>query len=177
VEEHGSAYFPEVNAFHIREFQMMHAAEDATRFLHHACRGLPQRLNGHAVDGNDVSGSTAALPADAFYTRVIEHAVAYFGSRVLYPSRPTPDTEDSPALSRAAVEKAGQSAVRADAEKFEAIAQDWGYRMGSQIYAAYLAGKVKPNGLRRLFLTHLDEPGMARKVCAAVIARIRTATK
>jgi hypothetical protein len=46
-----------------------------------------------------------------------------------------------------------------------------GYRIGSRIYAAYLAGKVKPAGLRRLFLVHLDQPGLARKVCTAVIAR------
>src|SRR5499427_1691934 len=43
VEECGSAYLPEVNAFYVREFQMVHAAEDATRFLHQACQGLPQR--------------------------------------------------------------------------------------------------------------------------------------
>ncbi len=59
------------------------------------------------------------------------------------------------------VEKAAQAAIRADADKFEAIAQDWGYRIGSQIYGVYLAGKVKPSGLRRLFLAHLDEPGAA----------------
>src|SRR5271155_3942987 len=178
VEERGSAYFPQVNAFHIREFRMMHAAEDATRFLHHACRGLPQRLNGHAADGNGVQGNTSAvLPTDAFYTRVIEHAVAYFGSRVLYPSRPVPETEDSPTLSRAAVEKAAQSAIRADEEKLESIAQDWGYRLGSQIYDIYLAGKVKQSGLRRLFLTHLDQPGLARKVCTAVIAKVRSGSK
>jgi hypothetical protein len=103
--------------------------------------------------------------------------VAYFGSRVLYPSRPAPETQDSPALSRAAVEKAAQWAIRSDADKFESIAQDWGYRVGSQIYVGYLAGKVKPHGLRRLFLTHLDEPGLPRKVCTAVIAKIRNATK
>jgi hypothetical protein len=177
VEERGSAYLPRVNAFHIREFQMMHAAEDATRFLHHACRGLPQRLNGHGVNGNGSREVSALSPVDAFYTQVIEHAVAYFGSRVLYPARPVPDTEDSPALSRAAVEKTAQAAIRADVEKFESSAQDWGYRIGSQIYDVYLAGKVKPSGLRRLFLTHLDEPGLARKVCTAVIARIRAASK
>ena len=48
VEERGSAYLPQVNAFYVREFQMVHAAEDATRFLHQACQGLPHRLNGHA---------------------------------------------------------------------------------------------------------------------------------
>jgi hypothetical protein len=176
VEERGSAYLPQVNAFHIREFQMMHAAEDATRFLHHACRGLPQRLNGHGTDGDEANNG-AGRASDVFYTRVIEHAVAYFGSRVLYPSRPAPETEDLPALSRAAVEKAAQAAIRGDAEKFESTAQDWGYRIGSQIYDVYLAGKVKPSGLRRLFLAHIDEPSLARKVCTAVIARLRYASK
>jgi uncharacterized iron-regulated protein len=175
VEERGSAYFPEVNAFHIREFQMMHAAEDATRFLHHACRGLPQRLDGHRANGKAETGT--ALPTDAFYMRVIEHAVAYFGSRVLYPSRPAHEAGDSPALSRAACEKAAQAAIRADGERFESIAQDWGYRLGSQIYAVYLAGNVKQSGLRRLFLAHLDKPGLARKVCTAVIAKLRSASR
>src|ERR1700678_3339513 len=51
VQERGSFYFPEANAFCIQEFQLVHAAEDAARFLHHACRGLPHRLNGHGVHG------------------------------------------------------------------------------------------------------------------------------
>src|SRR5258706_1178570 len=121
VEERGSTNLPQINAVHIREFQMMHAAEDATRFLHTASRGWPHRLNG-LTNGNGQHEMVG--PIDTFYTRVIEHAVAYFGSRVLYPSRPAPETEDSPALSRAAVEKAAQAAIPADAEKFECTAQD-----------------------------------------------------
>ena len=57
VEERGSAYLPQVNAFYVREFQMMHAAEDATRFLHQACQGLPQRLNGHSEEGSAANGN------------------------------------------------------------------------------------------------------------------------
>jgi hypothetical protein len=178
VQERGSAYFPLVNAFCVREFQMMHVAEDATRFLHHACRGLPRRLNGHSSNGNGAQGKTSvALTADGFYTRVIEHAVAYFGSRVLYPSRPAPQVEDARTLSRTACEKAAQAAIRADAEKFESITQDWGYRMGAQIYNVYLTGKVKPSGLRRLLLAHIEKPGDARKVCTAVLAKIRAASR
>jgi hypothetical protein len=178
VEERGSAYLPEVNAFYIREFQMMHAAEDAARFLHHACRGLPRRVNAQGTNGNGARTQNSCESATGlFYTRVVEHAVAYFGSRVLYPSRPAPEGEDSPALSRAECQKAAQSAIRGDAEKFEVIAEDWGYRLGNQIYDIYLAGKVKPSGLRRLFLAHLDETGAARKVCTAVIARVRSATR
>ena len=167
VEERGSAYLPNVNAFYIRDFQMMHAAEDATRFLHQACQGLPLRLNGH---GSAVNTGSAV---DAFYARVIEHAVAYFGSRVLHPARPAHAVEDSWQLSRSASEKAAQAAIQ-DQRKFERIAQEWGFRIGSLIYDAYLAGNVKPRELRRLFLAHLHEPGLARRVCAAVIAKLRS---
>lgn len=175
VAQRGSAYLPQVNAFCIREFQMMHAAEDATRFLHHACQGLPQRLNGHPVETS--AGADGSLSPDSFYVRVIEHAVAYFGSRVLYPSRPVPDAQTIPQLSRAACEKAAQLAVRAEAYEFESSAQDWGYRIGHQIYDAYLAGKLAPSGIRRLFLAHLNEPGLARKVCGAVISKLRAISR
>ena len=177
VEERGSSYLPQLNAFCIREFQMMHAAEDAARFLHHACRGLPQRLNRQAGSGAEAAEISTTRTTDDFYARVVEHAVAYFGSRVLYPARPAPAPEESGMLSRAACEKAAQAAIGTDEEKFERIARDWGYRLGSQIYVAYLAGKVKPGGLRRLFLAHLDQPGLARKVCTAVIARVRSASR
>jgi hypothetical protein len=45
------------------------------------------------------------------------------------------------------------------------------------MYAAYLEGKIKPADVRRLFLIHLDKPGVARNLCAAVIARVRAATR
>src|SRR5579862_5847031 len=177
VEERGSAYFPEVNAFYVREFQMMHAAEDAARFLHHACRSLPLLRNGRNGSGVNSEPSDAPLTSDMFYTQVVEHAVAYFGSRALYPSRPAPGAQDSITLSRAACERAAQAAVAGGKEKFECAARDWGYSLGNQIYAGYLEGKAKPRALRRLFLTHLDKPGAARKVCTAVIARIRAALR
>jgi len=172
VEERGSVYLPQVNAFYVRQFQMMHASEDAARFLHHACQGLPHRVGDPAARGDGTHRSAS----DDFYVRVIEHAVAYFGSRVLYPARPAAPAEDSPP-SRAPCERIAQTAARADKSKLDCAAQEIGYRMGSQIYNAYLNGKVATSGLRRLFLAHLDEPGMARKVCTAVIARLRAASR
>ena len=173
IEECGGSYIPQVNAFYVREFQMMHAAEDATRFLHQACRGLPHRVNGHASVESVTADEQRA--ADRFYTRILEHAIADFGARVLYPSRPAPEGENPP-LKRAAIEKLAQAAVRTEAD-FDAIARDLGVRIGSQIYEAYLAGKVAPSGLRRLFLAHLDEPGMACKVCGAVLSRLKAASR
>jgi hypothetical protein len=173
VEECGSTYLPEVNAFYVREFQMMHAAEDVTRFLHQACQGLPRRWSGHFAQESELPHEQRA--ADRFYARVIEHAIAYFGSRVLYPSRPAPVT-DSALLKRAAVEKIAQAAARGD-KNAESTALELGQRIGSQIYDAYLAGKVAPGGLRRLFLAHLDEPGLARKVCGAVLSKLKSASR
>jgi len=104
----------------------------------------------------------------------MEHATAYFGSRVLYPSRPAPEEGNSGLISFAACQKAAQSAFRGDAAKFESCAQEWGFRIGSQMYDAYLAGKITPSAVRRLFLAHLYEAGVARKVCAAVIRKLRS---
>jgi hypothetical protein len=171
VERRGSVYFPELNAFCVREFRLVHAAEDAARFLHHACRGLPGRMNGSGDQSQEKKNAAAII--DAFYTRIIENAVAYFGSRVLYPARQVPTQDTGFTLSRAACEKVVLSAIRCDQEKLDTMTEDWGYRLGSALYDAYLAGRVKPSGLRRLFLAHLNEPGIARKVCIAVMARVR----
>jgi hypothetical protein len=169
VEECGSAYLPRVNAFYVREFQMAHAAEDATRFLLQACQGLPHRLNGHAVE-SELADEERAV--DLFYAHVVEHAIAYFGSRVLYPSRPAPAMENV-LPSRGAIEKVAQAAARGVSGSFDSAALELGQRIGSQVYDAYIAGKLAPGGLRRLFLVHLHEPGMARKVCGAVISKLR----
>ena len=170
VQERGSFYFPEANAFCIQEFQLVHAAEDAARFLHHACRGLPHRLNGHSNGG---SAKIRAHNADDFYTQVVEHALADFGSRVLYPSRTAPIGSEV-ALSKAAFDKAAQTGIQGDARKFDSMARELGYRMGSMLYGAYLAGKIKPAALRRLFLAHLDKLGSARKICRSVISKLRS---
>jgi len=171
VEDRGSAYLAPVNAFYVREFQMMHAAEDAARFLHHACQGLPRRVNGHPGQSDSL-----IRDLDSFYARVMEHAIAYFGSRVLYPSRPAASVERS-SLSRSACAKAALEALRAGGDQADSVAQEWGFLIGSAMYDAYLGGRLAPSGLRRLFLTHLDEPGLARKVCAKVISKLRSVSR
>jgi len=173
IEDCGSTYVPQINAFYVREFQMASAAEDAARFLHQACQGLPHRRTGPAPGRAITRGGSS----DRFYIRIIEHAVAYFGSSVLCPTRPSGLDAEEFVLSRAACEKAAQAALRGDRNKFESTARAWGDLIGSQVYESYLSGRVKKSGLRRLFLAHLDEPGRARKVCIAVMAKLRSAAK
>jgi len=170
LEEHGSAYVPEVNAFCVREFRLMYAAEDAARFLHHACRGLPQRAAGAARARDTQRGSEA----DSFRMRTIEHALADLGSRILYPARAVPEGQLSH-LTQASFEKAAQTASRGDAERWEATSRTLGYRLGSSLYSAYLEGKKKPAELRRLFLAHVEQPEVAHKTCQALLSELRPA--
>ena len=169
VESQGSVYLPAINALYVREFQMTGAAEEASRFLHHACRGLPLFRNGHAVSTSE--------PADRFYARTLEHALAYFGSRVLYPARPGISDLEACEFSRAACEKFMHEAVRGDREKFDSIVQKLGYTLGSQLYDAYLRGCVSRSVLRHLFLAHIEQPGKARQICLEVTRKVRGSRK
>jgi hypothetical protein len=68
LEERGCVYVPANNTLFIREFQMAQAAEEASRFLQYACRGMKPQ-----------SGS-------ATWQVQVEDALAHFGSRLLCPA-------------------------------------------------------------------------------------------
>jgi hypothetical protein len=91
LEEYGSAYLPTMNSIYVRDFQMAYVAEEAAHFLHHACRGSLDRPR----------TATRTLRAeDRFYRRALEHAIGYFGSRVLCPARPAIRESELAALYR-----------------------------------------------------------------------------
>jgi hypothetical protein len=92
LEEYGSAYLPTMNSIYVSDFQMAYVAEEAAHFLHHACRGALDTANHRAFK--------ALRAEDRFYRRVLEHAVGYFGSRVLYPARPAVREDELAALYR-----------------------------------------------------------------------------
>ncbi len=150
VEERGSVYLPQVNAIYVHEFKMMYAAEEAARFLHHACRGLPFRGGIPEVAGR----------GDQFYAQAIEYALGYFGSRVLYPARPV-------------AQESGERADASESGKTEASSQLLGYMLGNALYDAYLKGRVTRGMLRRLFLVHLEEPGKAKEAYRVMAAKVR----
>ncbi len=201
VHERGSAYLAPLNAFYIRQFQMISATEDATRFLHHACRGLPDRVNGKVP--------APRAPQDAFFAATLEHALACFGSRILYPARPAFRDADLHALYDLTREDLEQQtslpypdAVEildflawhrdsARAQRERPASSDWtrvlaftgrkrdyvtrqlGYLLGNDLYDAYLEGKIGAAVLRKLFLDHLEEPGAASAAYANLNSRLR----
>ena len=200
VHERGSAYLPPLNAFYIRQFQMMSAAEDAARFLHQACRGLPDRVNGKIPEPRS--------PHDTFFAETLENALACFGSRILYPARPAFRDADLRALYDLTREDLEQQTSLTYADALEALdflvwhresgstrrqraAADWtralaftgrkreyiteqlGCLLGNDLYYAYLEGRIGTAALRRLFLAHLEEPGAASEAYANLNARLK----
>jgi heme-binding uptake protein ChaN (Tiki superfamily) len=169
VEARGCVYLPSINAFYVREFKMLHAAEEAARFLHHACRALPLRRNGRPP--------AAAEPSDRFYARAVEHTLAYFGSRVLYPARPAEPAFEGSTPSPQVCKKLLHDALRAERAEFDATAQKLGYALGSELYDAYLRGSVSPTVLRHWFLSHIEEPGKAAKTFTEILHKARSTRK
>jgi len=201
LRERGSAYLAPLNAFYIRRFDMVAATEDAARFLHHACRGLPGRVNGKVPEPR--------TPHDAFFAAALENALACFGSRVLHPARPAFRDSDLQAMYELTREDLEQQTELAYADAVEVIdflawhrasgrsekhrpaGPDWtrvlaftGYKreyvmerlgclLGNDLYDAYIDGRIGPAALRRLFLTHLEEPGAAQEAYANLNARLR----
>ncbi len=165
AEERGSVYLPRLNALYIRDFQMMYAGEEAARFLHHACRGLPLIRR--------IEGLAPLSPNDLFYARVVEHAIGYFGSRVLHPARPA--MRD---IELAELYETGSRRLREiGSHESDSLAQRIGYAIGSDLYDAYIAGTVRPVALKRLLLSHLDQPGAAAALFRRIALRTRSNAK
>jgi Haem-binding uptake, Tiki superfamily, ChaN len=202
VRERGSVYLTPINAVYVRNFRMTSSAEDATRFLHQACRGLPNLCNGKPAP-NAAPGTHSLDKDDAFYMTVFEHALAFLGSRILYPARPALRDADIADLfdvtredlelqtSLPFVDAVGaldfliqhrqsstiESLAPAPAftgRKYEYVAEQLGYLAGNDLYDAYLEGRLTTAVLRKLFLTHIEEPGVAREAYAQLRTRLRS---
>jgi len=223
VRERGSVYLTSINAVYARQFRMTSAAEDATRFLHQACRGLPNLCNGRAL-ALHTAPQTAPVTRpldkdDAFYMTVFEHALAFFGSRILYPARPAlrdtdiadlfdvtredlelqtalPFTDAVEALDfliqhrqhdfrdnrRArrqtpSPESPAPVAPAFTGRKYEYVAERLGYLIGNDLYDGYLEGRLTTAALRKLFLTHIEQPGVAREAYVQLRTRLRSAPR
>jgi hypothetical protein len=199
VRDRGSVYLTPINAVYVRQFRMTSSAEDATRFLHQACRGLPNLSNGKPAP-KAAPDAPSLDKDDAFYMAVYEHALAFFGSRILHPARPAfrdPDLAELFDVTREDLEyqtslpfadavdaldfltqhRAHDSrAVPAPAftgRKYEYVAELLGYLTGTDLYDAYIEGRLTTAALRKLFLTHIEQPGIAREAYVQLRTRLR----
>ena len=175
VERQGSWFVGERNVIVAREFRMPWAAEQAARFVHHACRSNVSKYQS---------------PEDAFYGRIVETALAFLGSKILCPSRKLYDEsqlrgeygkpeEQLPALMtirafrqvldavlqhRRHSAEVYSSAVALDTHRRELAIQLLGHLLGSDLYRAYINGRLSRRFLRGLFFRDLAKRGDARAI-------------
>ncbi len=186
VRERGSVYLAPINVVYVRQFHMTAAAEDAVRFLHQACRGLPSLSNGRSAT-LAISDSKPLDKSDAFYTSVFEYALAFFGSRILHPARPALRDNDIEALFDITREDLEHQTALPFAEavealdflmqhrttpatcpaftgrKYDYVVEQLGSLTGTDLYDAYIEGRLTTARLRKLFLAHIEQPGVARE--------------
>jgi hypothetical protein len=206
VRERGSVYLEPINAIYVRQFRMTSSAEEATRFLHQACRGLPNlgNGNGRTLEAQIAAGEQRLSPNDAFYVLVFQHALAFFGSRILYPARPAlrdADLADLFDVTREDLEHQTSlpfvEAVEAldfvteqrahdfqdpytpafSGHKYEYVAEQLGYLAGNDLYDAYVQGRLTTPALRKLFLAHIELPGVALDAYLQLRTRLRSSRR
>lgn len=186
VRQKGSWFVPDRNVIVAHEFRMPWAAEQAARFVSHVCR-------------RDKAGVTSA--ADDFYSKVLENALAFFGSKVLCPSRRLYDRtqlrtelqrpEDQTTLSKRAYDQTltwvlahldmpqrprGRRSVigpeKLDKAQRDLAATMIGNLLGSDLYSAYVQGGLSKRYLRKLFFSDLSKPGTASKLYFGTCERV-----
>ncbi|HEV7219309.1 MAG: ChaN family lipoprotein [Terriglobales bacterium] len=149
LEGRGCLYCPQLNTFVAREVRIDVVAEEAARFVHHACQGFSLRSDRWRTADSE----------DQFYSEALEHALVYLGSRILWRAV----TADSPAECRDAAPSNNNPPRSCQS----------GHALGAALYAAHLRGDLVRTDLKRLFLFSIKEPGRATELCSQLCKRLR----
>ena len=179
VRQHGCCYVPRLNTIFATRLNMMRDAEVAAQFVQLACsdRGFER---GRCLPEKDGS--------DRFYAAVLDHALIYLGSRVLYPARPAVREAHYYALYSHPREMVGyyglysyreylemidflllhkdyevrreqygrsphllETALQYSGARFNYVTRELGLMLGTELYDAYVAGRISKQSLRALF--------------------------
>ena len=198
VREHGCAYVPRLNAIFATRLNMRRSAELAAHFVQLACaaRSPGQRR------------ISPADPVDEFYSHVLEDGLIYFGSRVLYPSRPPVRESDYYVLYSQPREVVDSCSLYSYREYLEMIdflllhkdyelhsqqygrpprlieqglqhggarsvflTRELGLMLGTELYDAYVSGRLTRRSIRALFLRS-RHTGDAAKLYFRLVQRV-----
>ena len=167
-----SCYIPKARLIYLATLSMNHAAEEAAHMLRHHC-------SQESMD--DPKGLV-----DAFYFRIMNEAIAFFGSKIVNPKRKCVHREGlkqiasatkgdiDPTRRQAAIWalehqnlERGKSVphladiFQAQSALFNAVTHMLGYILGDKLYYALVRNQVTPKEARALFFEPLEEEGSA----------------
>ncbi len=204
VRRHGCSYVPRLNTIFAIRLNLLRSAELAAHFVQLACRDRRLVLTSQATDPST---------EDVFYSSVLDEALIYLGSRMLYPARAAVREGDYYALyshPREVVECCGlysyreylemidflllhkdyelrrtqygrapqliNSGLQYGGARFTYVTRELGLMLGSELYDAYVAGRMTRQSLRALFFRS-RRPGDAAKRYFELVGRIGRARR
>jgi hypothetical protein len=201
LEARGSAYVSRLNALLVSRFEMLHAAQDAAQFVHSVCSAGHRNsaVDGPIVSAEDVFYRSVVEEALAdFGSRVLYPARPAMRERDLYPlyAQTREAVEERSIYSyrdymemldflvlhkdyeenlRGWVEPPSllRKGVLYSGERFDFLTRTLGHILGSEIYDAWIAGRVAKRTLRSFFFRPLDAAGAARTLYFTIVRRIR----
>jgi hypothetical protein len=185
AEESGCLYWPELNAISVHEFRMLSASEAAARFLYAACQGMPDsRALKTAADPSDRFYGVVFEHALADFTARILHPARPLLREADLQAMYSLTREELERVSSLPYARAIQFADlllwHRDLEgtlstynnfqktiagqmpqlpESDFLARQLGYLLGSDLYTAYLEGRLTPGAARRLLLAPRDADG------------------
>ncbi|MBM4777671.1 MAG: ChaN family lipoprotein [Archangiaceae bacterium] len=156
-----SAFIPRARTIWLSGFSLNHAAEEAAHFVR------------HCAVGSEMERSRTR--ADAFWTRCVEEAIGFFGSKLVNPKRTcpslvewtghfqhgTPKAKETAAfvLALSSLDARSPDARRllpSTLEQFNAVSHALGYMLGDALYRAHRAGRLDRSAIRTLFTRPID---------------------
>ena len=198
LREHGCCFVPRLNAICASRLNLRHAAELAAQFVERACR-RPSRSSDEDSKGQE---------AESFYSRVLEEALVYLGSRLLYPARPPVREADYCALYSQppeVVEYGGvyrygeylamidflllhkdyelhctkyrqtphliEAGLQYTGSRRAFVTRELGQMLGTELYDAYISGRLTRKSLRALFRTR-RRSAEARHIYFRLVQRV-----
>ncbi|MEM6730890.1 MAG: hypothetical protein AAF658_05005, partial [Myxococcota bacterium] len=178
---HSESYFiPRANMVYLGNLSVNHAAEEASHFVRAVCS-----------DSHE-----PRLLVDAFYSRCLEEAVGFLGSKLLNHKRKAlgprrleriaknkRKNDDDRNIARLVLKhlrmesglriRGGSALYECDADTFNAVTHLLGYLLGEKIYYALIEGRLDKKEVRELFLEDFEEEGVALTTYLYYVSRTR----
>jgi hypothetical protein len=198
VREHGCTYVPRMNSIFATRLNMLRSAELAAEFVQRACQ--------RRIEEDDRAAAIAST--ERFYSSALDHALIYFGSRVLYPARLPVRESNYYALysqPREVVEYCSLYSYREYLEMIDFLllhkdyeqhrhqygrpprlietglqvggaraaflTRELGLMLGTELYDAFVSGRIARRSLRSLFQGS-RQPGESARIYFRLVQRI-----
>lgn len=168
-----SAWIPRGRTVWLASLSLNHAAEEASHFVRHCAVGDQMQRE--------------RTRADAFFARIYEEALGFFGSKLVNPARHCTSMEEwkayfnhkDPDHQRTAAFVLALSAtpwpearrlVPATQELFNSVSHALGYLLGEALAQGFGAGRVTRSDVKALFRSVLDHPATELEALRSLVA-------